>query len=128
MWRPLLAISIGSALGAVLRWQLGARLNALLPAIPPGTLAANIIGGYIIGFAVAWFAQAPEISPEWKLFLITGFCGGLTTFSTFSVEVVHLLQAGRLSMALGAIGVHVAGSLLATLAGIASFSLLVRPG
>ena len=128
MWRPLLAISLGSALGAVLRWQLGARLNAWLPAIPPGTLAANLIGGYIIGFAVAWFAQAPEISPEWKLFLITGFCGGLTTFSTFSVEVVHLLQAGRLSLALGAIGIHVAGSLLATLAGIASFALLVRPG
>ena len=128
MWRPLLAISLGSALGAVLRWQLGARLNAWLPAIPPGTLAANLIGGYIIGFAVAWFAQAPEISPEWKLFLITGFCGGLTTFSTFSVEVVHLLQAGLFSLALGAIGIHVAGSLLATLAGIASFALLVRPG
>lgn len=126
MWTPVLAIAIGSALGALLRWQLGTRLNALLPLIPPGTLAANLIGGYLIGFAVAWFAQAPEISPEWRLFMITGFCGGLTTFSTFSVEVVHLLQSGRLTLAFGAIAVHVAGSLLATLAGIASFSLLVR--
>lgn len=126
MWTPALAIAIGSALGALLRWQLGTRLNALLPLIPPGTLAANIIGGYIIGFAVAWFAHAPEISAEWRLFLITGFCGGLTTFSTFSVEVVHLLQSGRLTLAFSAIAVHVAGSLLATLAGIASFSLLVR--
>jgi CrcB protein len=124
MWRAILAISIGSALGALLRWVLGARLNGLFPAIPPGTLAANLIGGYIIGVAVAYFAQAQDIAPEWRLFIITGFCGGLTTFSTFSAEVVSQLQEGRLSAAVGAIGVHVVGSLLMTLAGIASFQWL----
>ena len=124
MWRAILAISIGSALGALLRWALGARLNGLFPAIPPGTLAANLIGGYIIGVAVAYFAQAQDIAPEWRLFIITGFCGGLTTFSTFSAEVVSQLQEGRLSAAVGAIGVHVVGSLLMTLAGIATFQWL----
>ena len=124
MWIPAFAISLGAAAGALLRWQLGTKLNSLFPALPPGTLAANIIGGYIIGIAVAYFAQAPAISPEWRLLIITGFCGGLTTFSTFSVEVVSLLQQGRLALAMGAIAVHVTGSLLATLAGLASWQLL----
>lgn len=124
MLRPLLAISLGSALGAVLRWMLGTRLNNLFPAIPPGTLAANLIGGYIIGVAIAYFAQAPGIAPEWRLFIITGFCGGLTTFSTFAAEVVSLLQQGRLGWAMGAIAIHVTGSLLATLAGLASWHML----
>ncbi|MDP1610411.1 MAG: fluoride efflux transporter CrcB [Sulfuritalea sp.] len=124
MWKPILAISLGSALGAVLRWGLGTRLNSLFPDIPPGTLAANLIGGYIVGVAVAWFAQAPDIAPEWRLLIITGFCGGLTTFSTFSAEVVTLLQQGRLSWAMGAIAIHVGGSLLATLAGLASWQML----
>ena len=126
MWRPILAISVGSALGALLRWQLGARLNALLPSLPPGTLAANLIGGYIIGLAIAWFAQAPDLSPEWRLFVITGFCGGLTTFSTFSAEIVTLLQQGRAGLAITAIAVHVTGSLAMTLAGIASWQFLKR--
>jgi len=124
MWKAILAISLGSALGALLRWVLGTRLNATFPAIPPGTLAANLIGGYIIGLAVAYFAQAPQIAPEWRLFIITGFCGGLTTFSTFSAEVVTLLQDGRLATAAGAIAIHVSGSLLMTLAGLASWQLL----
>jgi CrcB protein len=124
MWKPIIAISLGSALGAVLRWGLGTRLNSLFPDIPPGTLVANLIGGYIIGVAIGYFAQAPDISPEWRLFIITGFCGGLTTFSTFSAEVVTLLQQGRLSLAMGAIAVHVSGSLLMTLAGLASWQLL----
>lgn len=89
-----------------------------------GTLAANLIGGYIVGVAVAYFAQAPDIAPEWRLLIITGFCGGLMTFSTFSAEVVTLLQQGRLTWALGAIAVHVGGSLLMTLAGLASWQLL----
>jgi fluoride exporter len=122
--RAIFAISIGSALGALLRWMLGARLNSLFPSIPPGTLAANLVGGYVVGVAVAYFAQAQDIAPEWRLFIITGFCGGLTTFSTFSAEVVAQLQEGRLSTAMGAIGVHVAGSLLMTLAGLASFQWL----
>lgn len=124
MLKPILAISFGSALGALLRWLLGTKLNSLFPAIPPGTVAANLIGGYIIGVAIAYFAQAPEIAPEWRLLIVTGFCGGLTTFSTFSAEVVTLLQQGRLSWAMGAIVVHVTGSLLATLAGLASWQML----
>jgi CrcB protein len=124
MWKPILVISLGSALGAVLRWDLGTRLNSLFPDIPPGTLTANLIGGYIIGVAVAYFAQAPDIAPEWRLLIITGFCGGLTTFSTFSAEVVTLLQQGRLAWAMSAIAIHVSGSLLMTLAGLASWQLL----
>lgn len=121
---PALAISLGAAAGALLRWQLGVRLNSVFPAIPPGTLAANLIGGYIIGVAIAYFAQASDIAPEWRLLIVTGFCGGLTTFSTFSAEVVSLLQEGRLTLAMGAIALHVAGSLLATLAGLVSWQLL----
>lgn len=125
MWKTLLAIALGAALGALLRWFLGLKLNSLLPSIPPGTLLANLVGGYIIGAAVAYFAAVPGLAPEWRLLIVTGFCGGLTTFSTFSVEVVTLLQEGRLAWALGAIAVHVTGSLLMTLLGLASMSWLV---
>jgi len=124
MWKPIAAISLGSALGALSRWALGNQLNSLFPGIPPGTLAANLIGGYIIGAAIGYFAQAPDIAPEWRLLIITGFCGGLTTFSTFSAEVVTLLQQGRMTWAMGAIAIHVSGSLLATLAGLASWQWL----
>lgn len=124
MLKPVLAVSLGSALGALLRWGLGTRLNGLFPTIPPGTLTANLIGGYVIGVAVAYFAQAPEIAPEWRLLIVTGFCGGLTTFSTFSAEVVTLLQQGRLNWALGTVAVHVCGSLLMTLAGLATWHVL----
>lgn len=124
MWKQVLAISIGAALGAVLRWILGTKLNSLFPAIPPGTLTANLVGGYVIGIAVAYFAQAPDIAPEWRLFIVTGFCGGLTTFSTFSAEVVALLQQERLTMAMTAIATHVSGSLFMTLLGLASWQWL----
>ncbi|MBU1237648.1 MAG: fluoride efflux transporter CrcB [Gammaproteobacteria bacterium] len=124
MWQPVVAISVGAAGGALLRWQLGARLNSFFPSIPPGTLVANLIGGYIIGLAIAYFAQASDIAPEWRLLIITGFCGSLTTFSTFSAEVVTLLQEGRLALAMGAVSIHVAGSLVATLAGLATWHLL----
>lgn len=87
----ILSVFIGAGLGACLRWWLGLRLNALFPLIPPGTLAANLIGGYIIGVAVAFFAFKGQIPTEARLFVITGFLGGLTTFSTFSSEVVNLL-------------------------------------
>ena len=123
MRKPILAISLGAVLGALLRWQLGLKLNSFFPSLPPGTLTANLIGGYIIGLAVAYFAQAPGIAPEWRLLIITGFCGGLTTFSTFSAEVVTLLQAGRLVWAMGSIATHVAGSLAMTLAGLATWQL-----
>ncbi len=118
MWRSIAAVSVGSSLGALLRWWLGARLNAHFPPIPPGTLAANLIGGYVVGVAVAFFATYTAVAPEWRLLVITGFCGGLTTFSTFSAELVTLLQQGRATWALAAAAAHLGGSLLMTIAGI----------
>ncbi len=120
----ILAVGLGAALGAWLRWALGNLLNAMFPAIPPGTLAANLIGGYIVGAALGIISQSPHIAPEWRLLVITGFCGGLTTFSTFSAEIATLLQGGRLALLAGAIGLHVGGSLLMTLAGMASIRWL----
>jgi fluoride exporter len=122
--KAVAVVSVGAALGALLRWGLGLKLNSLVPSIPPGTLAANLIGGYVVGVAIAFFADAPEIAPEWRLLVITGFCGGLTTFSTFSAEVVALLQQGQLVRMAAAIAVHVVGSLLATIAGIATWQWL----
>ncbi len=124
MWKPIFVISLGAALGALLRWILGVKLNGLFPTLPPGTLVANLLGGYIIGLAVAYFAQVPGIAPEWRLLIITGFCGGLTTFSTFSVETVTLLQQGRLAWAMGEIAIHVSGSLLMTFVGLVSWHWL----
>lgn len=124
MWKSILAISLGAALGALLRWQLGSRLNSLFPTIPPGTLAANLIGAYVVGIGIAFFATLSALSPEWRLLVITGFCGGLTTFSTFSAEVAILLQQGRVSWALGAVAVHVVGSVAMTFAGIGTVYLL----
>lgn len=118
MWKAILAIGIGGGVGALLRWWLGLKLNAYFPAVPPGTLAANLIGGYVVGVAVAFFATYEGVAPEWRLLVITGFCGGLTTFSTFSAEVVALLQQGRALWALGAAGAHLIGSLAMTFAGI----------
>jgi protein CrcB len=86
MLKSLLVIAVGASLGAWLRWLLGMKLNALFPTIPPGTVVANMVGGYIIGLAIAFLAASPSLSPEWRLLIITGFCGGLTTFSTFSAE------------------------------------------
>lgn len=119
--QSVLAISIGASLGALLRWVLAVRFNPSNLLLPPGTLAANLIGGYLIGLAVAFFASSPSVPDGWRLFVITGFCGGLTTFSTFSIEVVALLQQGRLAMALGVVAVHVIGSVLMTLLGIATW-------
>ncbi len=126
MWKAIVAISVGASLGALLRWWLGALLNAHFPTIPPGTLAANLIGGYVIGVAVAIFATYPAIAPEWRLFVITGFCGGLTTFSTFSAEIVTLLQQGRALAACAAAAAHLFGSVAMTLAGIGSVALIRR--
>lgn len=117
LWIGAAAVGTGAALGALLRWQLSAWLNPSHSGVPPGTLAANLIGGYLVGVAVAWFAQHPDISPAWRLFAITGFLGGLTTFSTFSAEVVGLLQQGRVGMAVVTSGLHLFGSLVATWAG-----------
>jgi CrcB protein len=122
--KSVVAISVGASLGALLRWWLGLALNGLFPTVPPGTLAANLVGGYLVGLAIAFFGTYAAIAPEWRLLVITGFCGGLTTFSTFSAELVTLLQQGRTAWALGAAAVHLAGSVLATLAGIATLAVL----
>jgi CrcB protein len=119
-WRSLLAVAVGGALGCLMRWFLALCLNRYFPTIPPGTLAANLIGCYVIGIALAVFTLSPALPIEWRLFLATGFCGGLTTFSTFSVEVVMLMQSGRMAWAMGAIAVHLIGSLATTFAGIAT--------
>lgn len=124
MWPSVAAVSIGAALGALMRWQLGERLNRLFPSIPPGTLVANIIGGYVVGLALAVLAQREDLPTEWRLFIITGFCGGLTTFSSFSSEVVSLLQQGRFSLATSSILLHVGTSLVATLAGLGTWQLI----
>jgi len=124
MLKAVVAIFLGAGLGALLRWWLGGQFNSLFPTIPPGTLSANLIGGYIIGVAVAFFATYTAIAPEWRLFIITGFCGGLTTFSTFSAEIVVLLQAGRNVWAIAAAAVHLCGSVLMTLAGIGTVNWL----
>ncbi len=122
MLNSILAISIGASIGAVLRWLLGASLNAMFPTIPLGTLAANLIGGYLIGVALALLAHHPGLAPEWRLLVITGFLGGLTTFSTFSAEITTLIQEGRILWATGAISVHVIGSLTMTMLGLATVS------
>jgi len=122
--KSLFVIAVGASLGAWLRWLLGMKLNALFPTIPPGTVVANMVGGYIIGLAIAFLAASPTLSPEWRLLIITGFCGGLTTFSTFSAETVALIQEGRLVWALGSISLHVLGSLAMTAAGLLSYQMI----
>lgn len=126
MVQSILAISIGASVGAVIRWLLGLFLNSLFPTLPLGTLAANLIGGYLIGLAMALFAGHPGLAPEWRLLIITGFLGGLTTFSTFSAEVTVLLQQSRFVWAGLAISAHVAGSLAMTLLGLATVALAQR--
>ena len=127
MLRSIVAISLGASLGALLRWWLGLALNGLFPTLPPGTLAANLIGGYLVGLAIAFFAGYGAIAPEWRLLIITGFCGGLTTFSTFSAEIVTLLQQGRVAWAFAGAAAHLAGSVAMTLAGIATVLWLRQP-
>lgn len=113
-----LAVGVGAALGAWARWFLGLALNPLLLALPLGTLAANVIGGYLIGVAVGVFHLNTHLPLAWKLFAITGFLGGLTTFSTFSAEVVERLLAGQPWLAIGLASIHLAGSLTATYLGL----------
>ncbi len=113
-----LAVGLGAALGAWLRWGLGQWLNPALPELPLGTLSANLLGGYLVGFAVAFFMQHPGLSPEWRLLIITGFLGGLTTFSTFSAETVTLLMRGQYFSGMTIIVAHLGGSLLMTVLGI----------
>ncbi len=118
------AIGLGAAIGAWLRWGLGLWLNPVTPELPMGTLAANLIGGYLIGLAVAFFMQNASLSPEWRLFIITGFLGGLTTFSTFSAETVTLLTRGQYAWGSAIIAAHLGGSLLMTVLGMQTFKLM----
>jgi fluoride exporter len=113
-----LAVGVGAALGAWLRWALGVGLNAVLPQLPLGTLAANLIGGYLIGVAVALFELHGHLAPELRLFVVTGFLGGLTTFSAFSGEAVALLMSERWGWAVMHIGAHLVGSIALTILGL----------
>jgi CrcB protein len=118
---PVLPICLGACAGALARWQLGLWLNpSVLPgtALPLGTLAANLLGGYLVGVAVALFQAMPELDPAWRLALITGFLGALTTFSSFSAEVVAMLGQGRYALAFGTAALHLLGSLLLTIGGM----------
>lgn len=119
-----IAVGIGAALGAWLRWGLSLWLNPVFPVLPYGTLAANLLGGYLIGLALAFFLHNPDLSPEWRLFLVTGFLGGLTTFSTFSAEVFTQMARGQLGWALLTAGLHLFGSLTMTALGVWSARLL----
>ncbi|MBK6591513.1 MAG: fluoride efflux transporter CrcB [Burkholderiales bacterium] len=116
MW-PVIAICVGASAGALARWGLGLWLSPG-GVIPWGTLAANLIGGYLVGICVAVFQALPQIDPVWRLALVTGFLGALTTFSSFSAEVVNLLMHQRYALALGTAGLHLFGSLLLTIAGM----------
>jgi fluoride exporter len=126
MFPSVLAVSIGGALGSLLRWFLGLRMNGLFPDLPMGTLAANVLAGYIIGVAIAFFVRLPEVPVEWRLFVITGMMGGLSTFSTFSAEVVADFQQGKIAWAAGEIIIHVSASLVMTLLGIATVTAAAR--
>lgn len=124
MFKSIIAICVGASVGACLRWYLAEQFNALFPALPPGTWMANMLGGFIIGVAIAFFMLNPNISPEWRLLVVTGFCGGLTTFSTFSAELFGLLQSGRYLWAVITGSAHLFGSLLMTTVGFMSFKLV----
>ena len=125
-WTSLFAIGFGAMLGAWLRWGLGLWLNPLFPAMPLGTLAANLLGGYLIGAAVTVFHLNADLSPELRLFFITGVLGALTTFSTFSAEVVALIQRAEYGWAAGVASMHLFGSLVMTGLGILTIHKLAQ--
>ena len=121
----VLAVFVGAGFGALLRFGLGNWLNPIHPALPLGTVAANLAGGLMVGLATSYFAANPSLAPEWRLLAITGFLGGLTTFSTFSAEVVHMIGRQQYAWALGAAGIHLLGSLALTAVGIATARALM---
>lgn len=122
----ILSICLGACVGALARWGLGLWLSTPTSLLPWGTLAANLVGGYLIGACVAVFQAMPHLDPAWRLALVTGFLGALTTFSSFSAEVVGLLLQQRLGLALGVAALHLGGSLLLTWLGLHSAALLLR--
>ena len=123
MGQPLswIAVAVGAALGAWMRWGLTIFLSQLHAHIQLGTLVANLLGGYLIGLALGFFDTAPALSPAWRLFVITGFLGGLTTFSSFSAESMVLMQRGHYGWALAHVAVHLLGSVGCCVAGYATW-------
>jgi len=120
----ILSVAAGAVLGACLRWYLSTEFNPLSPSLPLGTLIANIGGGLVIGFVVAWLAASPQLHPNVRLFVITGFLGALTTFSSFSAESLQLLQLGRYGWALAHTAAHLFGSLAAAAAGFTAYRVI----
>ena len=120
----LASIAVGATLGAWLRWGFSLWLNARLPMLPLGTLAANLVGAYLIGMAVGFFNDWPQLSPEWRLLAVTGFLGGLTTFSTFSAEAMVLLQQRDYLAVMLHAGMHLLGSVALCIAGLATWRWL----
>jgi fluoride exporter len=124
----VIAVGAGAAAGAWIRWLLGMMLNPIFPTIPMGTVAANIIGGFLMGISMALMTHFEAMSPELRLLMTTGFLGGLTTFSTFSAETTTLISRGQHEWAAALILVHVVGSVVATFAGIALAQVLLSGG
>lgn len=124
---PALAVFVGAGFGALLRWVFSIAFNPIFPTMPLGTLAANIVGGFLIGVATSFFLHNTALAPEWRLFAITGFLGGLTTFSTFSAEVVGLLARQQFLWAAGTAAIHMFGSFAMTALGmLAANALMIR--
>jgi CrcB protein len=124
MWLSILAIFFGAGFGALLRAGFNVLTVSATSVIPLGTLLSNMVGGYLVGLAVAYFGNNPQLSPEWKLLVVTGFLGGLTTFSSFSAEVVGFIQRGEFTWALGTAILHLVGSLMLTFLGILTYQAL----
>jgi CrcB protein len=124
MWLSILAIFFGAGFGALLRAGFNFLVVGSASMIPLGTLLSNLVGGYLIGIAIAFFGNNPNLTPEWRLFVITGFLGGLTTFSSFSAEVITLMQRGEITWALGTALLHLVGSLVLTFLGILTYQAL----
>ncbi len=124
MVRSFIAVGSGAAIGAWLRWGLSVWLNSSRSVVPLGTLAANLAGGYLVGIALGWIMFRPGVAPEWRLFLVTGLLGGLTTFSTFSAEIVQQLTRQQYGAALLGVALHLFGSLLLTALGLYTYRLL----
>lgn len=126
MWQSVVAVGVGAALGALLRWLFGVALNAAFPLMPLGTLCANLLGGLLMGVALGYFAQHVELPDTWRLLCVTGFLGGLTTFSSFSGDVTLLLRDGRIGWAMANVAAHVVGSIALTALGLVTYWWLLR--
>lgn len=126
MFLQAAAVAFGGAAGALARWSLGFLVNDLWAYIPPGTMFVNILGGYLAGLATPFFLNNPHIAQEWRLLAVTGFLGGLTTFSAFTIDVMTLLQSGRWFAGAAGIALHVAGALAAMALGAATYGVFAR--